>query len=821
MPVYSQRGSILAGIGTAPVSVDTRVIGTGGRGGWVTDNTVVYNRGENGWNVVTHNISTGETRIVLPGGANVTDGGGGVWAAFVATPSGGLYLSDGTHLRDAGAPSVGPDGAVAYSPNYQSGVGVDVREVSGEVWRLTNGIAYDIQLLGQGRAIWRNERFRVMTTGLPMIDPPITDAYRPRAAMVDGFWWVTYWSGSLALVSRPFNSNYGYKLGMGDKFAHDTIPLGADLGVVWAAREGEFPRDIVQIVLDLSMARVELVPEPPPVEPPVEPPIEPPVEPPVEPEPGPEPPEPPVTPSPTPPSSLTFRTHDGVHYICAELDGTLVADRTAAGVWETFAVVPGEGPGTSGLQTHHGRFWCAEEGGGGKLVANRARVGPWESFKVHHQPGGEINIETHDGHFVCAELGGGGEVNATRLGPGPWETFNGTVGPPPSPGPGPTPEPGGGFQGPLHKDGRVLRTPQNARWIWRGASSFRLLHMMANGEEAAAVGQMQKLSGLGYNLVRVLATAKHLFDLPRDKGLLHLERLFYVALEQGLYVEIVALADTEDWNKSQLEDQLSQVYLRANSHHNVLVEGANEMGPIHETQSDEVVDVCRGFGGTGAALYCPGSVHGGSFCDEQDALTEEQWEWGQEHDEWPYWDEVFTYSRSYGTSHLKRDGSDADRGRRVRELESSSNQANCLFVDDEPLGADETTQPGRRSAEPGVFYLQGVLSRIFEVGSTFHSQAGLTSTPFGPVQQGCAEAFINGSRIVADGVQLTFKNSGWHDSPVKEFSGAVRVYSGVGADNIACVIAPEPGFTIETQNGWRVGGVRADVTGCRVLNLVR
>ena len=283
----------------------------------------------------------------------------------------------------------------------------------------------------------------------------------------------------------------------------------------------------------------------------------------------------------------------------------------------------------------------------------------------------------------------------------------------------------------------------------------------------------------------------------------------------------MALADTAEWPKGQLEAQLFEVYQKACEFPNVLVEGGNEIGPVHETQAEASVDVCRQFTPSGPALYCPGSVHGGGFCDEQDSLTSEQWEHGCETGEWPYWDEVNTYTHDYGTSHLKRDGSDADRGRRVRELEESSNQANCLFVDDEPLGADETTQPGRRSAEPGVFYLQGVLSRVMEVASTFHSQAGLTSAPFGPNQQHCAEGFINGSRTVADDVILDFQNSGWTSSPVKTFSGATRVYSGVGADNIACVIGPESGFWMETQNGYRDGGIRADVTGCRVISLVR
>jgi hypothetical protein len=114
------------------------------------------------------------------------------------------------------------------------------------------------------------------------------------------------------------------------------------------------------------------------------------------------------------------------------------------------------------------------------------------------------------------------------------------------------------------------------------------------------------------------------------------------------------------------------------------------------------------------------------------------------------------------------------------------------------------------------------LSRIFEVGSTFHSQNGLTSAPFAPTQVHCATAFINGTKIVPDSVQLTYKNAGWHDSPVKEFTGAVRIYSGVApADNISCVIAPESNLSIVWQNNWNSPSVRADVTGCRVLDIVQ
>ena len=269
--------------------------------------------------------------------------------------------------------------------------------------------------------------------------------------------------------------------------------------------------------------------------------------------------------------------------------------------------------------------------------------------------------------------------------------------------------------------------------------------MISNGEEAAAVERMRHLAGMGFNLVRVLATAEHLFTLPADQGRAHLRRLFDLALAEHLYVEVVALADTEDWPKGQLEAQLYEVYQKACDFPNVLVEGGNEIGPVHETQADASVEVCRAFRPSGPALYCPGSVHGGGFCDEQASLTQEQWDHGCATGEWPYWDEVHTYVKDYGTSHLKRDGSDAMRsaGARAR-VQQRSGRPLCSWTTSRS-GADETSQPGRRSNEPGVFYLQGVLSRIFETGSTFHSTAGLHSLPFGPMQQQCAEGFIGGT----------------------------------------------------------------------------
>ena len=70
----------------------------------------------------------------------------------------------------------------------------------------------------------------------------------------------------------------------------------------------------------------------------------------------------------------------------------------------------------------------------------------------------------------------------------------------------------------------------------------------ARADRARASRRRRRLHALGeetgFNLVRVLAVADVLFKLPADEGLRHMPALFEMAARRGLYVEIVALADT-------------------------------------------------------------------------------------------------------------------------------------------------------------------------------------------------------------------------------------------------------------------------------------
>ena len=68
-------------------------------------------------------------------------------------------------------------------------------------------------------------------------------------------------------------------------------------------------------------------------------------------------------------------------YLCAEQNGTLVANRDAVGAWEQFAVPLGK-TGFGIFNPAHGRYVCAEQNG--QAVANRQQQDIWESFSVQN-----------------------------------------------------------------------------------------------------------------------------------------------------------------------------------------------------------------------------------------------------------------------------------------------------------------------------------------------------------------------------------------------------------------------------------------------------
>jgi hypothetical protein len=237
------RGQVALGVGDGVVSIDGRAVGVGASGGWQTADTICGQMSSTN-RLATYDQRTNAWTEIAPRGANTIFAGGGVCAGWLA--GFGLFTTTGLHLPHAGLLGVGPDGAVAYVPDRQVGVGATVREQDGSEWRLSDGVVRDLQLLGARRAIWTLNQ-RVLTMGVPT---PLTLArvWRPRYVQFGAHWYVTYWTdlgGARTVMHRETGPKCGWVVTTGDNaFAHDAVALPNVIRIAWSQHEGERPEDL-------------------------------------------------------------------------------------------------------------------------------------------------------------------------------------------------------------------------------------------------------------------------------------------------------------------------------------------------------------------------------------------------------------------------------------------------------------------------------------------------------------------------------------------------------------------------------------------------
>jgi hypothetical protein len=403
--------------------------------------------------------------------------------------------------------------------------------------------------------------------------------------------------------------------------------------------------------------------------------------------------------------------------------------------------------------------------------------------------------EIATGHMTEAQM-----VEAIRL-TGEWAAVHA-----PKPEPVPVPQPS--LRGRLRVEGRRLVGADGQPFAWRGVTGFRLLELTSSGRIAEATWFLEWARQTGFNVVRVLGMCKGMFSLSPTFGAYSLGELLDLAAAHGLYLHVTALADTASYPDLDYGAHVEALGSVCAQHENVaLLEASNE--PYHGSQASAVHDVANLQRWAARVPQGVLVALGASAEDES-----------REMDDAPVI-----------VAHLDRGRDPWNMARRVRELETLSADSGRYVINSEPIGAAETDQPGRRSADPAIHAAFGALSRIFGVGSTFHCEAGLQAVVPGPVQQACAAAFIAGTRIVPDDVALEFRNARWPDSPVKDARFAegppkpdtcVRAYSGISgnAGVLALVgVSGDPGVVY--GGGWQPGRVVLELPGLRVLELRR
>jgi hypothetical protein len=176
-------------------------------------------------------------------------------------------------------------------------------------------------------------------------------------------------------------------------------------------------------------------------------------------------------------------------------------------------------------------------------------------------------------------------------------------------------------------------------------------------------------------------------------------------------------------------------------------------------------------------------------------------------------DESDTYAgRDHTAVHLDRSRDPWNMVRRVREIYAHTERYNRPANNQEPIGAAEQDEPGRRCADPAIFHTMAALNRLFDVTvDIFHSNDGLDARPLGPQQRACAQAFVAGSRVWPTADVLSYRNAGHEGSPVRDanFDKVVRVYSGLMPSGLEALTVAL-GLTgsvdesqIELNDGWR------------------
>ena len=318
-------------------------------------------------------------------------------------------------------------------------------------------------------------------------------------------------------------------------------------------------------------------------------------------------------------------------------------------------------------------------------------------------------------------------------------------------------------------------------WRWRGITAFRLLEQLAAGHAADVERYLAWAAGEKLTVVRVLAMAKHLFELPPARGRAHLDDLLTRAARHGLYVEIVPLADTASFEEP-METQVREIAAIAARHPNALVEIANE--PYHHTQRPEIQSPPQ----LAAFLKLvpePVPTAVGAFQDFDHAAAGD-----------------------YVTFHFPRASGQQGWGHvlQLADGHAALQRLRKPLINDEPIGAGATYQPGRRDDNPDRMRAAALLTRMTGMGATFHYEGGLQSR----IPEGQERLAFNAwqeawSHLPADvEEQWTFRVAGAAGAAartVAQAAGAWEIQRGDAAWLL--IVAPEGEPAVTWSDGWR------------------
>jgi hypothetical protein len=321
---------------------------------------------------------------------------------------------------------------------------------------------------------------------------------------------------------------------------------------------------------------------------------------------------------------------------------------------------------------------------------------------------------------------------------------------------------------------------------WRGISAFRLVEMVAHGNQAQATAFLDWAASRKLTVVRVFAMARHLFALTPTEGVRALPELLQMAAARGLHVEVVALVDTADL-KTEMDAHVKAVGAIASRHANALVEIANE--PAHPTQAAAIHDP-RELRRLASLVPAMVPVSLGS-AEENDSFADGR----------------------YATFHFPRSDGGTPWGHVLRLARGAAliKAWGKPVINDEPIGAAAAAVPGRRDNDPDRFRAAALFSRLAGLGATFHYEQGLQARIPTGVEGRCFDAWNEAWTLLPAGVDLNgaFYEAGQPGAAVAAFdrvtaSGAFERQ--VDATTYVLVVAAPKEPRLTWSHGWRRTG---------------
>lgn len=268
----------------------------------------------------------------------------------------------------------------------------------------------------------------------------------------------------------------------------------------------------------------------------------------------------------------------------------------------------------------------------------------------------------------------------------------------------------------LRVSGTHFIKSDGSRFEWRGITAFRLVELVAHGREAEADAYLKWARSKRLTVVRVLAMADVLFKLSPADGVRALPGVLERAHRHGLYVEVVALADTATI-AVEIPAHVRAVAEICARYDNALLEIANE--PAHPTQARALHDPAY-LQQLTRALPKGVPVSLGSV---------------EEHDGYGAGD--------YVTWHAPRGG---DQVLTLAHGAALIRQFKKPVISDEPIGAADVAVPGRRDNSPERFRAAARETKRAGMGATFHYEGGLQAKLPSKIELDCLNAWLGGLR---------------------------------------------------------------------------